>query len=155
MANSYTQPKAMVKENALSKLLVELQFGITQVCPLYQARWVLVRDPQNKFEPQALYQSSIFSHANLRVVCAPDRRWKLPLKKQEPTKGVETQRQWSDERNCPHNSDCVGIIFFGHSFERSNTQANFSWTVRQTIWYSLSLPTFIGCTCLSASVFMG
>lgn len=40
--------------------------------PVVPIRWVLVRDPLGKFEPQAIlmYSARILAKANLRVVCA-------------------------------------------------------------------------------------
>lgn len=52
------------------------------------------------------------------------------------------ERQWSDARYCPYNSHVIGIILFSYDFGAPNTQTDYSWTVRQTIWYSKSLPTF-------------
>ena len=54
-----------------------------------------------------------------------------------------------------HNSHNVEIILFSYDFGAPNTQTDYSWTVRQTIWYSKSLPTFKRCTCLGSSVPMG
>ena len=65
--------------------------------PVVPIRWMLVRDPLGRFEPQALLYAGL--------VCAPEQilrwfvqRWQIEVTFQETRahRGVETQRQWSD-----------------------------------------------------------
>ena len=60
-------------------------------------RWVLLRDPQGRFDPQALLCTDP-AHAPLQIVCWFVQRWQLEVTFREVRDhlGVETQRQWSD-----------------------------------------------------------
>ena len=102
-----------------------------------------MRDPLGKFQPQALLCTNQ-EYSPTQILEWFARRWLLEVTFEETRAhlGVETQRQWSDARNCPHNTYIIGIIFFSDYFGAPNTQTDYSWTVRQTIWYSKSLPTF-------------
>lgn len=55
--------------------------------------------------------------------------------------GMETQRQWSDYAITRTTPILLGL-FSLVTILTDHLQANFSWKVRQTIWYSKSLPTF-------------
>ena len=102
-----------------------------------------MRDPLGKFQPQALLCTNQ-EYSPTQILEWFARRWLLEVTFEETRAhlGVETQHQWSAARNCPHNTYIIGIIFFRNYFSAPNTQANFSWKVRQTIWYSKPLPTF-------------
>ena len=73
--------------------------------PVVPIRWVLVRDPQHKFEPQALLCTNQ-AYCPIQILEWFVRRWQMEVSFEEARAhylGMETQRQWSDERNCPHN----------------------------------------------------
>jgi hypothetical protein len=64
--------------------------------PIVPIRWVLVRDPLGRFEPQALLCTSP-DHTPEQVLRWFIQRWQLEVTFQETRThlGVETQRQWS------------------------------------------------------------
>ena len=82
--------------------------------PVVPIRWVLVRDPLGRFEPQALLCTG--------MVCAPEQilrwfvqRWQIEVTFQETRArlGVETQREWSDQaitRTRPCRPELFSIV---------------------------------------------
>ncbi|AWV20616.1 Transposase (plasmid) [Roseomonas mucosa] len=65
--------------------------------PIVPIRWVLVRDPHRRFEPQALLCTEP-DRTPEQILCWFIHRWQLEVTFQETRVhlGVETQRQWSD-----------------------------------------------------------
>ncbi|TXM96206.1 transposase, partial [Methylobacterium sp. WL64] len=65
--------------------------------PVVPVRWVLIRDPENHFEPQALLCTDPVRDPT-QIVTWFVRRWQVEVTFQEARAhlGVETQRQWSD-----------------------------------------------------------
>jgi hypothetical protein len=65
--------------------------------PPVPLRWVLIRDPQEKFEPQALPCTDLAAEPG-RILSRFVLRWKMEVTFQEARQhlGVETQRQWSE-----------------------------------------------------------
>jgi hypothetical protein len=59
--------------------------------------WLLVRDPLNEFEPQALMTTNL-DHTPLQMLRWFVRRWRMEVTFEEARAhlGVETQRQWND-----------------------------------------------------------
>ena len=73
--------------------------------PPKSIRWVLVRDPQGRREPQAFFSTDPEMDP-ARIIAVFVRRWQIEVTFQEARAhlGVETQRQWSDkaiERTTP------------------------------------------------------
>ena len=105
-------------------------------------RWVLVRDPQGKLEPQA-FLSTDTDHTPLQVLTWFVRRWRMEVTFEEARVhlGVETQRQWSDvaiARTTP--------VLFG-LFSVVTLLADALLTeevppVRIAAWYTKARPTF-------------
>lgn len=76
-------------------------FGI----PPLPIRWVLIKDPNNKFDPVVLFSTDI-THSAERIIEIFVSRWPLEVTFEESRRhlGIETQRQWSDkaiERTTP------------------------------------------------------
>jgi hypothetical protein len=74
--------------------------------PVVPIRWVLPRDPQHRFEPQALLGTDP-GRDPLQIVRWFVQRWRMEVTSREARDhlGVETQRQWSDRaiaRTTPH-----------------------------------------------------
>ena len=68
-------------------------------------RWVLVRDPQGRFEAQALLSTNLQLSAT-EILCAFVKRWQMEVTFEESRAhlGIDGQRQWSDtavERTTP------------------------------------------------------
>jgi hypothetical protein len=65
--------------------------------PPVSIRWVLIRDPQGEFEPQALLSTNL-EHSAQQILTWFVRRWRMEVTFAEVRAhlGVETQRQWND-----------------------------------------------------------
>jgi hypothetical protein len=66
--------------------------------PVLPIRWVLIRDPEHRFTPQALLCTDL-ARDPAQIVAWFVRRWCVEVTFQEVRAhlGVETQRQWSDK----------------------------------------------------------
>jgi len=73
--------------------------------PIVPIRWVLIRDPEHRFAPQALLCTDLAPEP-AQIVSWFVRRWQVEVTFQECRAhlGVETQRQWSDKAvsRAPH-----------------------------------------------------
>jgi hypothetical protein len=110
--------------------------------PAVPIRWVLVRDPEEKFDAQA------FLSTNLEV--APQqmlewfvRRWTVEVTFEEARAhlGVETQRQWSEKaiaRTTPALFALYSVVALlaSHLIERQEL------SVRRAAWYAKESATF-------------
>ena len=105
-------------------------------------RWVLIRDPEGGFEPQALLCTDLDADPE-QVVRWFVMRWQLEVTFQEMRRhlGFETQRQWSDmaiRRTTPALLGLFSLItVFAH--ERMTQAAG---AFRQAGWYHKRHPTF-------------
>ncbi len=105
-------------------------------------RWVLVRDPQQRFKTQALLCTDLNISAEQIVRWFP-RRWQVEVTLHEVRThlGVETQRQWADLsilRLTPALLSLFSIItLLAHAQARTGNLP-----VQQTAWYPKKLPTF-------------
>jgi hypothetical protein len=110
--------------------------------PVVPIRWVLVRDPLGKFEPQALLSTNQ-EYKPKQILEWFVRRWQMEVTFQEARKhlGMETQRQWSDLAIARTTPILLGlfslVVVLAH-----HLQGHFSLKVQRTIWYSKQLPTF-------------
>jgi DDE superfamily endonuclease len=75
--------------------------------PVVPIRWVLLRDPQRRFDPQALLCTDL-AQEPLQVVRWFVQRWRIEATFREVRDhlGVETQRQWSD-RAIARTTPCL------------------------------------------------
>ena len=66
--------------------------------PVLQVRWVLVRDPDGKRDPQAFFSTDLTIEP-ADIIALYVRRWQIEVTFAETRAhlGVETQRQWSDQ----------------------------------------------------------
>ena len=66
--------------------------------PIVPMRWVLIRDPQGIFDPQALLCTNLALSAE-EIVSYFIQRWQLEVTFEESRAhlGIETQRQWNDK----------------------------------------------------------
>lgn len=110
--------------------------------PVVPIRWVLVRDPLGKFESQALLCTQQ-EYSPSQILEWFVRRWQMEVTFEEARAhlGMETQRQWSDLAIARTTPILLGL-FSLVTILAHHLQANFSWKIRQTIWYSKPLPTF-------------
>jgi len=111
--------------------------------PAIPIRWVLVKDPTGKLEPQAFLSTDIHATAE-NILLWFRQRWQVEVTFEEARAhlGVETQRQWSDLailRTTPALLALFSIVvLWAHQLQ---FQVEFS--LPQSAWYDKSLPTFI------------
>ncbi len=110
--------------------------------PTVTLRWVLIRDPQGKFVPQALLCTDQGVTAT-QIVEWFVLRWQVEVTFHEVRShlGVETQRQWSDLAILRTTPALLGLFslvtIFAHQLLLEQPLP-----VRQTAWYTKTLPTF-------------
>lgn len=105
-------------------------------------RWVLIRDPQKRFESQALLSTST-THSPQQILSWFVRRWTMEVTFQESRAhlGIETQRQWNDlaiARSTPVLMGLYSIVTLtAEALMKSETKA-----IRTAAWYAKARPTF-------------
>ena len=105
-------------------------------------RWVLVRDPQHQFEPQAFLCTDLKA-TPAQILAWFCQRWSVEVTFEElrAHMGVETQRQWSDLAILRTTPALFGIfslvVILAHQLRIQE-----SFQFRSTAWYQKSLPTF-------------
>ncbi len=110
--------------------------------PPVPLRWVLIRDPNERFAPQALLSTDLDAPAQ-QIVEWFVLRWQLEVTFHEVRThlGVETQRQWSDLailRTTPALLALFSLVtLFAHQYLRDAPLP-----VRQAAWYTKRRPTF-------------
>jgi hypothetical protein len=110
-----------------------------KVVPL---RWVLIRDPQGKFEAQALLSTNQSTTAQ-QIVEWFVLRWQLEVTFEEARAhlGVETQRQWSEKAIVRTTPALLGLFslvtLIAHQLLQRKDLA-----ARSAAWYQKPLPTF-------------
>jgi hypothetical protein len=110
--------------------------------PPVPLRWVLIRDPQEKFEPQALLCTDLAAQP-AQILSWFVLRWKMEVTFQEARRhlGVETQRQWSElaiRRTTPALLGLFSLVtLLAHRRMAQSTEAP-----RRAAWYRKPYPTF-------------
>jgi DDE superfamily endonuclease len=110
--------------------------------PPVAIRWVLIRDPQEHFKPQALLSTHL-EHTPAQMLTWFVRRWTMEVTWEEARAhlGMETQRQWNDRaiaRATPALVSLYSIITLtAHLLLEKGVTC-----VRSTAWYSKTRPTF-------------
>jgi hypothetical protein len=106
-------------------------------------RWVLVRDPEGKFDAQA-FLCTHQTIAPLQILEWFVRRWQLEVTFQEVRAhlGVETQRQWSDLAIVRATPALLGL-FSLVTLVAHHLQSSQKFKIRAAAWYAKPLPTFV------------
>jgi hypothetical protein len=110
--------------------------------PPVPLRWVLIRDPHGRFDPQALLCTDL-AVAPEQIVAWFVRRWQLEVTFEEARRhlGVETQRQWSEwaiRRTTPALLGLFSLVtLFTHQYV-----SRMPVRIRQAAWYPKAQPTF-------------
>ena len=105
-------------------------------------RWVLIRDPQERFKTQALLSTNL-EHTSEQMLVWFVRRWTMEVTFEEARAhlGMETQRQWNDRamaRATPALLSLYSIITLtAHLLIEKGATC-----VRSTAWYRKTRPTF-------------
>lgn len=110
--------------------------------PVVPIRWVLIRDPEGNFAPQALLSTDQTATA-VQIVEWFVLRWQLEVTFEEARAhlGVETQRQWSDLAILRTTPALLGLFSLVTVFAHQLLQRN-DLVARRAAWYQKSLPTF-------------
>src|SRR5229473_2588699 len=110
--------------------------------PPVPIRWVLIRDPEGKFEPVGLLCTDQHADA-VQILHWFVLRWNVEVTFHEVRThlGVETQRQWSDLAILRTTPALLGLFslvtIFAHQLLGEHP-----FPIRQAAWYSKALPTF-------------
>src|SRR5881275_3051565 len=110
--------------------------------PPVAIRWVLIRDPQGKYEPLALLCTDQNTEA-VQIVQWFVLRWTVEVTFHEVRAhlGVETQRQWSDLAILRTTPALLGLFSLVTVFAQQ-LLGEHPFPIRQAAWYSKALPTF-------------
>jgi hypothetical protein len=110
--------------------------------PPVPIRWVLVRDPQKRFDPQALLCTDPTQDA-LTIVSWFVRRWQVEVTFQEVRKnlGVESQRQWSPLA-ITRTTPCLLALFSLVTLRADRLVREGTLPLSQDAWYTKPRPTF-------------
>src|SRR5215210_5836155 len=110
--------------------------------PPVPLRWVLIRDPEEEFETQALLCTDLHADPE-RIIAWFVRRWQMESTFQEVRQrlGFETQRHWSEQavqRSAPALLGLFSLVtLFAHQHMTKGADS-----ARQTAWYRKPHPTF-------------
>ena len=117
--------------------------------PAVTIRWVLIRDPQSAFDPQALLCTDP-SADPAQILEWFVLRWQLEVTFQEVRThlGMETQRQWSDLAIARTTPILLGL-FSWITLAAHALQKHHPITQRTAAWYDKSSPTFVDAIALA------
>jgi hypothetical protein len=106
-------------------------------------RWVLIRDPEGGFEPQALLCTDLQADPE-RIVRWYVMRWQLEVSFQEARRhlGFETQRQWSELAIRRTTPALLGLFSVVTLFADRQMREAAGALRRQAAWYRKMHPTF-------------
>ena len=117
--------------------------------PAATIRWVLVRDPQGAFDPQALLCTDPAADPS-QILEWFVLRWQLEVTFQEVRShlGVETQRQWSDLAIVRTTPVLLGL-FSWTTLAAHALQKHHPINQRTAAWYDKPSPTFVDAIALA------
>ena len=110
--------------------------------PVVPIRWVLLRDPQRRFDPQALLCTDP-GRDPLQIVRWFVQRWQVEVTFREARDhlGLETQRQWSD-RAIARTTPCLLALFSIVTLLAARLGHRARAAVCTDAWYRKPRPTF-------------
>jgi len=110
--------------------------------PVVPIRWVLIRDPEHRFAPQALLCTDL-ARDPAQIVSWFVRRWQVEVTFQEARAhlGVETQRQWSDKA-VARTTPCLLALFSIVTLLTTRLPARERRRAATAAWYPKPQPTF-------------
>lgn len=110
--------------------------------PPVDIRRVLIRDPEGKFEPQALLSTEL-THRSEEILAWFVRRWTMEVTFEEARAhlGVETQRQWNDKA-IARTTPTLFALFSVVTLVANEWRKRQSAVVRTAAWYAKEQPTF-------------
>ena len=110
--------------------------------PVVSLRWVLLRDPLGRFDPQALLCTDP-ARPPLQILTWYVRRWQVEVTFREVRDhlGVETQRQWSDLA-IARTTPCLLALFSLVTLLAARLDPKARRAIATTAWYRKPHPTF-------------
>jgi DDE superfamily endonuclease len=110
--------------------------------PVLPIRWVLLRDPADAFEPQALLCTDLVCDVHA-IIGWFVQRWALEVTFRETRDhlGVETQRQWSDQA-IARTTPCLLGLFSIVTLLGTRLTKRARVAVSTAAWYRKQRPTF-------------
>jgi len=110
--------------------------------PVVPIRWVLLRDPRGRFDPQALLCTDL-AQEPLQIIRWFILRWQIEVTFQEVRAhpGVETQRQWSDQA-IARTTPCLLALFSIVTLLAAQLGQRACLAVQADRWYRKPRPTF-------------
>jgi len=110
--------------------------------PALPIRWVLIRDPKEKFKSQALLCTNLETSPE-QIIKWFVRRWQVEVTFHEVRThlGVETQRQWADLAILRITPALLGLFSLITLLANSHAQKD-KLLIQRTAWYNKKLPTF-------------
>jgi len=110
--------------------------------PPVPIRWVLIRDPQERFATQALLCTDLTVTPE-QIIAWFVRRWQMETTFAEVRRhlGVETQRQWSDQAIRRTTPVLLGLFSLVTLLAHPQLMEE-SGPIRQAAWYRKCVPTF-------------
>jgi hypothetical protein len=110
--------------------------------PALPLRWVLIRDPEGQFEPQALLCTAP-DREPLQIIRWFVQRWTVEVTFREARDhlGLETQRQWSDHA-IARTTPCLLGLFSLVTLLGSRLSIHTKRAVAAAAWYRKTQPTF-------------
>jgi hypothetical protein len=110
--------------------------------PPVPLRWVLLRDPEGQFDPQALLCTDLGREA-LQIIRWFVQRWpvEVTFRAARDHLGLETQRQWSD-RAIARTTPCLLGLFSLTALLGSRLSTHTKRAVAAAAWYRKTQPTF-------------
>ena len=118
-------------------------FVKTSGLPVVPIRWVLIRDPEHRFAPQALLCTDL-ARDPAQIVAWFVRRWCVEVTFHQEARahlGVETQRQWSDKA-VARTTPCLLALFSIVTLLAARLSARERRQVAAAAWYPKPQPTF-------------
>lgn len=111
--------------------------------PPVPLRWVLIRDPKEEFETQALLCTDLSADPE-RVISWFVRRWQMESTFQETRQrlGFETQRQWSEKAVRRTAPALLALFSLVTLLAHRRMQQRVAGDVRRSAWYDKPHPTF-------------
>lgn len=110
--------------------------------PTVSIRWVLIRDPDGKFDPTALLCTDQ-AISSIQIIEWFVLRWQVEVTFHEVRAhlGVETQRQWSELAILRTTPALLGLFSLVTLFAQQLLDGH-ALPLRQAAWYDKALPTF-------------
>jgi DDE superfamily endonuclease len=110
--------------------------------PVVPIRWVLIRDPERRFAPQALLATNL-QLTPVQILTYFVRRWQMEATFEEARAhlGVETQRQWSDKATA-RTTPALLALYALVTLMAAHLIGTHPMPVRTAAWYRKAHATF-------------